>query len=351
LLAFWILGLAALVISAGGAFFALHSPASPHTGTKNSQAAASDPGPVLYGYVDVESGVTPLYSLQPGRVVEVPAKENAKVEKDQVLVRVDDRLARRQLAEAKADLAAAEAQLAQAKKIPEQHALKVKQQESAIKTLQAKLEAGRLEAQDKQKRADSKVGGINDLQAKAFAREVESLVPTIQAEQDKLEELKLVDPEMQVRRAQAEVDARKAKADQAQLAVDECVVKAPEAGYVLQVLVSPGTVLTTQPTQPAVQFWPASKKRIVRAEVEQEFAGRVRNGQAVTVEEESGRNNRWDGKVERLAKWYTQRRVGQSDTMRIGNSDVHVLECIVELAVDPASEAPRIGQRVRVRVQ
>jgi multidrug resistance efflux pump len=270
------------------------------------------------------------------------------VKKDDVLLRVDDRLACQHLAEAKADLEAAEAQLAQAKKLPEQHERKIAQQRAAIEAMQGR--AGAARAKHTRGVELLKAEQIKKADLESLAKQVEEAEAGQRAEEAKLQELQLVDPNLQVKRTEADRDAKKAKLDQAQLAVDECVLRAPEDGWVLQVLVSPGTALTAQPNQPAIQFWPASKKRIVRAEVEQEFARRIEKGKPVTIEEESGGNKICDGKVERLAKWYTQRR-SPPDGMRIGKDDVHILECIVELAIDPTSEAPRIGQRVRVRVR
>src|SRR5438093_4268221 len=83
---------------------------------------------VCFGYVDVEHGVTPLYPLVPGRVVQIDVRESQSVEAGAILIRLDDRLARQRLLEAEADLEAAQAQLVQTEKAPQQHQFQLVQQ-------------------------------------------------------------------------------------------------------------------------------------------------------------------------------------------------------------------------------
>ena len=131
-----------LAVSTAGAIFALHP-----NGPKLVQPVPAPPAPepvryapvVVYGFVDLEPGVMPLYPLQPGRVVEVLVRENESVKKDKPILRLDDRLARARLAEAKADLADAEAQLVLAQKLPEQYKLKSDQQKAANTPLAPKI--------------------------------------------------------------------------------------------------------------------------------------------------------------------------------------------------------------------
>src|SRR5207253_11339281 len=102
-------------------------------------------------------------------------------------------------------------------------------------------------------------------------------------ERGKLRELELHDPVIGIKRAQADVDAKQARLEQALRGEQECLLKAPADGTVLRVLVSPGEVLGANPKQPAVLFCP-NGPRIIRAEVEQEFAGRVAVGQVARIE-------------------------------------------------------------------
>jgi multidrug efflux pump subunit AcrA (membrane-fusion protein) len=69
---------------------------------------------ICLGFVDVEGGVSQLAPAEPGRVVEVAAREGAFVAKGAILVRQDDTPAQFKVQEGEAALSLAETQLAQA---------------------------------------------------------------------------------------------------------------------------------------------------------------------------------------------------------------------------------------------
>src|SRR5207244_9084019 len=99
-----------------------------------------------------------------------------------------------------------------------------------------------------------------------------------------------------------------------------------------------------QPKQPAILFCP-DEERIVRAEVEQEFARRVTAGARATIQDDTTTSETWSGRVQRISDWYTHRRSILQEPFQF--NDVRTLECIIRL--DPKADAkPRIGQRVRV---
>lgn len=351
---FWILGLAALVASTTGAIFALHKDGLHKDGkaangatppAESVAAAPPSPGGVFQGTLDIEGGVTPLYPVQPGRVREVLVHENDKVKAGDVLLRLDDRFAKQRWHEAKADYEAAEAQLEQAQVLPQQQQYKTSQQQAAIDAMKADLAMANLTLE--RKREQVVKGNLNKLEADITAQMVEKLKAGVQSEEEKFRELKLLDPQLQINRARADVDAKRAKMEQAQIGLDECLLKAPADGQVLQILVSPGSVFGTQSLQPAVQFLP-DKPQIVRAEVEQEFASRIKIGQTAIIQDEHGGKEKWTGKVVRLSNWYTQRRASQPDAIRIPSNDIRTLECIIVL--DANQQPLRVGQRVRAIV-
>ena len=123
-------------------------------------------------------------------------------------------------------------------------------------------------------------------------------------------------------------------------------LKAPSAGQVLRVLASPGDLVGPGSTHGALLFCPVGP-RVVRAEVEQEYAGRVAIGQQATIEDAArGDGPAWNGKVVRIADWFTNRRIVTPDQIPV--QEVRTLECLVEL--DENQPPLRIGQRVRVRL-
>jgi multidrug resistance efflux pump len=143
-----------------------------------------------------------------------------------------------------------------------------------------------------------------------------------------------------------DLEAKQVVLRKAEQGLKECTVRAPFAGTPLRVLVSVGEVLGPSARQPAVLFCP-NEPRIVRAEVEQEFAVRVAVGQKATIVDDATGGGEWTGKVERISDWYSQRRSILLEPLQF--NDVRTLECII--SIDPGPKPLRIGQRVRVTMQ
>jgi multidrug resistance efflux pump len=166
------------------------------------------------------------------------------------------------------------------------------------------------------------------------------------AERAKLRELELYDASMVVKRAKVEVDVHQAQLEQAARGVRDCLLTAPADGTVLRILVGPGDVLGAQPKQAAVVFCPDGR-RIIRAEVEQEFARDVAVGQLAAVQDDTTADGPiWHGRVLRVSDWYTHRRSILQEPFQL--NDVRTLECLI--ALDPGRQPLRIGQRVRVTI-
>ena len=259
------------------------------------------------------------------------------------MVRLDDEIAQLRVREAEADCDAAREQRAQADKLLDQHKLKVQQQKSAMEAVAQRL-AGSREIMAR-KRELEKGQHVSPREVRATEALVKELEAVQKAETSKLEELNLNDPEAAIRRAQSELDAKESRLKQARRGVKECVLTAPADGMVLRILVRPGEVLGPQPRQPAILFCPKGP-RIVRAEIEQEYAGRVTLNQIATVQDDTTASMTWRGKVIRISDWYTHRRSVLQEPFQL--NDVRTLECIV--ALDKDQPALRIGQRVRVVV-
>jgi multidrug resistance efflux pump len=309
----------------------------------NLLPAADSPGVVCFGYVDLEPGVAALAPLQPGRVAEVCVRENQHVAAGTVLLRLEDELARGRLAEAQAGLDAAQAQLDQARKGPELHRSRLRQQQDALEAMRARLSAARRLHERKQKLFESRL--ISPEEFAASADQIRELEALERVEAQRLADLKGHDPSREVERAEKEVAVVMARLEQARAALAECSLKAPTDGTVLRLAVAPGDVLGGPTRQAPVLFAPDGQP-VVRAEVEQEFARRVAEGQAVVVEDDADAQRFWRGRVRRIAQWYSQRRNVLHDPFQL--SDVRTLECLIVL--DPDQPPLRIGQRVRVRI-
>lgn len=342
---FGVVGLVLLVASMAGAIFALN-PGQGDASKMMLPTPVHEKSVVCYGTVDVEQGVTPLFPLQGGRVVEVMVKDNDAVKSGAPLLRIDDRLANFRLNEAEADLRAAQAQLDQARHLPDQQRAKVAQQNAALAATRARIAAARLQYQ--RVKELEKINQKNKEDVGAAAELVKEAEAAEQADLEKLKELETFDPSKQVARAEADVAAKLARQEQARLALDECTLKAPQDGQVLQVLIGVGSLLSGQPNQPVMVFCPGTT-RVVRAELEQEFASRISLGQPVSIQDEAAISGTiWTGKVLRLSDWFTYRRPLGQEPMRLTNNDVRTLECLIAIEQTPDQPRLRIGQRVRV---
>jgi multidrug resistance efflux pump len=340
----WVLGLLTLVASVGGTGWILRTQAADKNSKddKTPTASSSDSMVVGIGSVDVKRGLVSLYPHQMGAVVtDILVEESTKVAKGSPLLKVDDRAAKLTLARAEADLTAAEAVLSQAKKAPEAHALDISMQKKAIDANQLKLD----DAKDKLERMK-----MSNRYEKAQRDEAEigvkMLELAVKADQEKLAKLQLDDPQVTLTKAQSDVEAKRGQRDLAQLAVDECVLKAPVDGSVERIQTTVGDIFGSPTKQAAMLFCPEGP-RIIRLEIEQEFANRLKVGQSATIQDDTTSAGSWHGKVARISDIYAERRTFVQGPFQF--NDVRNLECIIEL--DPNQEPLRIFQRVRVTLR
>ncbi len=190
-----------------------------------------------------------------------------------------------------------------------------------------------------------KMGGeVNDADLESAEATVRKAEAGVQVEESKLAVLAASSPEGRVQLAQLNIKDKEILLREARLALDTTTVRAPVAGTPLRVLISVGETLGANPRQPAIQFCP-ERPLLVRAEVEQEFAGRIQKGEATLIQDHVTGQEVGRGKVASISRWYTHRRSILQDPLQF--NDVRTLECIIQL--DPATHDLRIGQRVRVQ--
>jgi multidrug resistance efflux pump len=343
----WV-GLALLIASLAGVGWlgdGLHLPASAGS-VPPAATRPTEPMPrraVSFGFVDVKGGVIPLYPLQQGRVVKVEVQDKQDVTRGTVLFRMDSTLARETVAEAEADVVAAEAQLKQARQLPAQHAKQIEGQEAVIAAKKQEVAVAQLRRDEATRLFEKNLA--REETVKMAEEALKGLDEALRGEKIKLEGLGTNFPGVGVTRAEQDLAARRARFARAKFGLDECTLKAPCDGTVLRLMVSEGETLGLNPRQPAVYFCP-KKPRIIRAEVEQEFANCVVRDQTVLIQDDIRSGPTWRGKVVQVSDWFTQRRSILLEPLQF--NDVRTLECLIEL--DPLPEPPRllIGQRMRV---
>lgn len=307
-------------------------------------AATSPRKAVALGYVDVEDGIAHIYPVRPGRVKAVDAREGVAVAKDAPLLQLDDTEAQYKVKEAQSDLAAAKVRKQQAEALANHQRRQVDAQRQAVAVAQADVDMAKVQRDKVLRRRENDTATKEDAQAAELA--VTKAERVVKAEQEKLAALEAQKPELAVKLAEELVAGKQAQLDQAEEARRQFVVRAPFMGMPLRVLVNVGDALGPNPQQPAIYFCPKAD-RIVRAEVEQEFALLVHTDQPVQIEDDATGTGAWTGKVKRLSDWYSQRRSILLEPLHF--NDVRTLEAIVTL--DPNQPPLRIGQRVRVLLQ
>jgi multidrug resistance efflux pump len=347
-LAGW-LGVSLLAVSVAVAVWSVRaagdgSRADTPSASASGSAGRSEGRTVCFGFGDVEQRITSLYPLQPGQVTKITARENEEVEAGTALLLMDDTLAQATLREAKAALAEAEAQLEQARKLPQQHREQLEGQRAVIQAKEHELEGARARREQAVRLQKSTGGPIEDV--KVAEATVAALESALKGEQAKLRGLEALDPQVGVTRAEQKVEACKAGVTKAEFALKQCRLAAPCKGTVLRVNVAEGDTLGPNPRQPAVEFCPAGP-RIIRAEVEQEWAARVFKGQPAWIQDDASAGASWRGRVSRISDWYTHRRSILMEPLQL--NDVRTLEIIVTL--DPDQPPIKIGQRMLVTLE
>jgi multidrug resistance efflux pump len=346
---FILLGIVLLIATFFGAKLVWDHDASASTKDKIEADANKPPDWILsWGFFDVEKGVAPLNPRQFGNIVMVE-KENTKVEKDAVLMQVDDRLADLKVKEAKADMDASTQQVALAKQLTRLYELQRTEQQSAVNALD--LEKKKLEA-----KRDSELlllGNPNDKARREKVEELyhfafDQLAEKKKAEEAKLEQVKLQDATLKIAQAEADLEAKNVRLNQAKEMLKHFVVTAPSDGTILRVYVHKGETMGPNPLKPAMEFLPKSPT-IVKAEVLQEWGRFVKEGQAVEIEDDTYHGLTWHGTVKTVSKWYAPPRSVVLEPFRL--NDVRTLEVIISVNDPAGAPTPRNGQRVRAKIK
>lgn len=330
----------------------------------NPPGPAKVGGPVVLGTVDsdpppIDYRLPPV--LQSGTVAAVFVKNGAEVEAGAKLYAFDTRIQREQLAEARAAVKVAETRVDEAKEVAKQHASKIETTEQAVEIAdrKVKMEAQRHSVVKAQKEEGYRLNSTPPAQwpdklaidpdVLKAAIDWNTAVSELGLRRVELAALKAADPNVAVRLAEAGVEVARAKRDTAQAAIDLCMVTAKVAGTVERVTVSPGSTVGVGTRDPALWLIPGGP-RIVRAEVEADFAHRVGpdlRDKEVTVYDNSDPKLTYKGMVRRIGGTFLPKRTGGDNMF---NTDTRALEVEVEVpAAPPAGQPPlRVGQRVRV---
>jgi multidrug resistance efflux pump len=353
--------LGAKLLASGSTADPLPKTAAPTNGKNGS-------GPVVIGYVDtdprpVQIGLPPV--LQSGQVSKVFVKEGDEVKEKQELFAFDSSVYDGKQKSALAAVKLAETKVDQAKVAIDKRDQDIKAQDEAVAAAEFKVKSAydtwlfygvaerlRFKTQntpeadwDRLLAADPK---NFELQMAHLTRKRE-----LEFEKFKLNALKAVDPTKSLlAEAEAGVELSKALWRESENAVNLCTVRAKLAGTIEQINVGPGDTIGISTLSPAMILVPAGP-RIVRAEVEAEFAHRVTTdkiGKEVTIYDNSDSKITYRGKVVRIGSTFLPKRGGGGNGFGLTANETRVLEAVVEVIdPNPPGQPPlRVGQKVRV---
>jgi multidrug resistance efflux pump len=298
---------------------------------------------VCYGYVDSRQGSLMLLPERAGRVVRVFVKERQTVSKDTPLLQLDDRLVKLQEKEAGLAVQAAQLQLSKAKDGVKQYQARRTQAEAALEAANSKVLAAQYALDHLEKLVKDELA--NQVEADEGRAQMNAATALVKVELNRLAELKAVDPEIEVKLAQFQLNRSQTQLERARQEREEYLLQAPVGGLVLRVQAQEGDLLGPTSSRPAVWLAPAGAW-IVRAEVSQEFAGQVCEGQAVQVEDEASTSLLAKGVIAEVSHWFLPRRQFTAQPTSINTG--FTLECLIDL--EEGHSQLRLGQRVRVRI-
>jgi multidrug resistance efflux pump len=233
-----------------------------------------------------------LRSELSGQVMAVRVSTGDSVEAGAVLVQLDDRQHRQQVAVSEANVKLAEAQLerlidgARQEERDEARALQQAKQAGLDQALRTWKRIRQLREQNAiaQQEADDQQGTV------------ETLTAEVQAAKSHLEQLEAPARGDEVRVAEARVASARADRELAKIALDKTRILAPRRGQILDVNVVAGEFVGPITNEPAVVLSDTSKRR-VRAYVEEIDAPRIALDMPVTVTADGLPGHEFRGRV------------------------------------------------------
>ncbi len=295
-------------------------------------------------------GITPEIELRPqlaGRIVELPVKEGQFVEQGQVLLVLDDRQHRCEVALATATVELAQASLA--------HLINGAHPQD--RAAAAALHRAKLGELDLAKRAWTRISElfaanvVSQQQADDQRGQVVVLTAEVAAAKARLDQLEAAARPDEVRMDEARIQAAEARLELAKVQLERTRILAPGRGRILEVDVEAGELTGPESTEPAIVMVDTTKLQ-VRAFVEEIDAPRVKVGMAATVRTDGLRDREFKGRVIRLSsrmgrkQLWSDRPAERYDTktrevwIELEQGESLVVGLRVDVMINPRSLAP-----------
>jgi len=293
---------------------------------------------VTLGRVEPRSGEIRIAAAAPGRIAEVPVKANEDVFAGELLVRLDDQ-------EALARVTEAEAQVALHKRARnDQSATGAAADRRKAEDAVADSERSVADAQSALDKvtAESGTAGASKSDIDAARAGLTRAQARLRDQQDALAKLKAASDAPLPTRLEGELNVAQAELTLARATLEKTRIRAPADGVVLQVDAKKGQ-LAAPVIEPAMLVMGDVSALRVRAEVDQQYLGKIRVGQHAEIRAAAFRGREFDGKVSSIARIVGPSRINSGDPRKFNDADV--VDVVVELS-DPGPLV--VGEQVDV---
>ncbi len=277
-----------------------------------------------------------------GRIAEILVDEGDVVTANQVVARLDDRLARARVAAAEAGLAQARARHALARRGPRHEDLAAARAEADA----AAAAAAHRDAEQARSEQLGKVGAVADsiVDADGAAARVASAQAT--AASARYQSLAKGTRPEQVEEAAAAILLAQAELDAAKVALDQTVLRAPSDGMVLRRTGEVGTLVTlAMPT--SIVTVADLREPELRAEIDEADVAAVAVGQLAYATADAFGERRFPVRIVRVNRELGRKTVRDDDPR--ARIDTRVLEVIARFEGAPGITLP-IGLRMSVHI-
>ncbi len=302
-----------------------------------SSASASSWAAVAPGRVEPLSREIKIAAPLPGRIADVLVKANDEVVAGELLLRLDDE-------EALARVAAADAQVALRKRARnDQSASGTSAERRKAEDTVADSERTVADAQSALDRvsAERRTGRASQADLDAARSGLSRAQDQLRERQDALAKLKPSDTSLPSR-LEGELNVARAEWTLAKAALEKTRIRAPVDSTVLQLDAKKGE-LAVPAAEPALLVLGNVSALRVRAELDEQYLGRLRVGQRVLVRAAAFRGREFDGRVSAIARIVGPGRINSRGPRKL--NDVDVLEVVVDLS----SSGPLVvGEQVDV---
>jgi HlyD family secretion protein len=293
---------------------------------------------VTLGRVQPRSGEIRIGAPVPGRIAEVPVKANEDVFAGELLVRLDDQ-------EASARVTEAEAQVALHKRARnDQSATGAAADRRKADDAVADAERSVADAQSALDKVTAEPGaaGTSKPDIDAARAALSRAQSRLRDQQDALAKLKAAPDAPLPTRLEGELNVAQAELTLARAALEKTRIRAPADGVILQVDAKKGEMAAPALAPAMLVMGDVSALR-VRAEVDQQYLGKIRLGQHAVIRAAAFRGREFDGKVSSIARIVGPSQINSGDPRKFNDADV--LDVVVDLA-DPGPLV--VGQQVDV---